>query len=130
MKKIFIGLLIIAAGAGAYYLLSLQKSTDPVSENKTTLLLGKWKLSRTAGDTDSLFKQFQYEFLKDGIALIRDTASATADSSIYEWNKAGELMFKENAADTTTDVFAVLKLTKDSLQVKSKDSVTYLFTRL
>ncbi len=130
MKKIFIGLLIIEAGAGAYYLLSQKKSTEPFSENRAALLLGKWKMSLPVSDKDSLFTVFQYEFQKDGIALIRDTASATADSSIYEWNKAGELMFKENAADTTTDVFAVLKLTKDSLQVKNKDSAVYLFTRL
>jgi len=130
MKKIFIGLLILAAGAGAYYLLSQQKKIEPVSENKETLLLGKWKAGFPASGKDSLFAGFQYEFLKEGIALIRDTASATADSSIYSWNKEGELLFKENAADSTADRFTVLQLTKDSLQVKNKDNVTYLFTRL
>jgi hypothetical protein len=130
MKKIFIGLLILAAGAGAYYLLSQQKNIVSVSENKEALLLGKWKAGFPAIGKDSLFAGFQYEFLKEGLALIRDTATATTDSSVYEWSKAGELLFRENAADSVTNVYTVLLLTKDSLQVKNKDNKEYLFTRL
>lgn len=130
MKKIFIGLLILAAGAGAYYLLSQQKRIEPVSENKETLLLGKWKAGFPAQGMDSLFAGFLYEFQQDGIALIRDTANATTDSSVYEWNKAGDLLFRENAKDSAAEVYTVLLLTKDSLQVKNKDNKEYLFTRL
>ncbi len=126
MKKIFIGLLIIAAGAGAYYLLSQQKSTVPTSENNENLLLGKWKST----SKDSVFAGLEYEFLKEGIALIRDTTNASADSSIYEWNKKGELLFRENQADSSADVFTVLLLTKDSLEVRTTENKAYLFTRL
>lgn len=130
MKKIIIGLLIVAAGAAAYYLYTRKKSNDPVTENKNELILGKWKLISATGGYDSLVKKYEYEFIQDSIALIRDSAEATADSSIYAWSKTGELQFKENAADSTTDSFVVLKLNKDSLQVRNKDSITYLFTRL
>ncbi len=130
MKKIFIGLLILAAGAGAYYLLSQQKQIEPLSVSKETLLLGKWKAGFPAQGKDSLFAGLQYEFQKEGIALIIDTANAKTDSSVYEWNKTGELLFREHASDSAAVVYTVMLLTKDSLQVKNKDNKEYLFTRL
>ena len=130
MKKIIIGLLVIAAGAAAYYLYSKNETTGSGNEKQQALILGKWELISTTGGNDSLAKKYQYEFIQHGIALIRDSATATADSSIYVWSKAGELQFKENAADSTADTFVVLKLNTDSLQVRNKDSITYLFTRL
>lgn len=130
MKKIFIGLLILAAGAGAYYLLSQQKSIEPVTESKEKLLLGKWKAGFPAQEKDSLFAGIHYEFQKEGIALIVDTANAKTDSSVYEWSKTGELLFKEKATDSAAVVYTVMLLTKDSLQVKNKDNKEFLFTRL
>ena len=43
MKKLFIGLLIIAAGAGAYYFLQKKKS-EPTDKLDKELLVGKWKM--------------------------------------------------------------------------------------
>lgn len=130
MKKIIIGLLVIAAGAAAYFLYIKNETTGNGDQKQQSLLLGKWGLISTTGANDSLAKKYQYEFMQNGIALIRDSATATADSSFYVWNKTGELQFKENAADSTADTFVVLKLNADSLQVRNTDSVVYLFSRL
>ena len=131
MKKIIFGLLIVAAGAGAYYLLSQKKQIEPVAENNSTLLLGKWKAGDpVAGSDSSLMAGLQYEVLKDGIALVSDTAKTVPDSIYYTWTDAGDLQIRLKAADTVTEKFNVVVLNKDSLQLKDKDSKLYRFTRI
>jgi hypothetical protein len=127
MNKLFIGLLIVAAGAGVFFFLRKQKNTSTNNDIKKEWIIGKWKAD--AGK-DSVFSNYNYDFLKDGDILRSLNDSAKADTSHYEWNKANELVWKENAGDSTGKIFAVLKLTQDSLQVQSKDSVTVLFIKL
>ena len=126
MKKFFIGLLIVAAGTGAFFLLRKKKNTT-TSDVKKEWIIGKWKAD--AGK-DSVFSSYNYDFLKDGNILRSLNDSAKADTSHYEWNKDNELVWKEKVSDPTGKIFAVLKLTQDSLQVRSKDSATILFTKL
>lgn len=126
MNKLFIGLLIVAAGAGVFFLLRKKKNTTS-NDIKKEWLVGKWKAD--AGK-DSAFSSYHYDFLKDGIILRSLNDSAKADTSHYEWNKNNALIWKEKAGDSTGKVFSVLKLTQDSLQVQSKDSITILFTKL
>ncbi|MBN8688968.1 MAG: hypothetical protein J0M10_18300 [Chitinophagales bacterium] len=131
MKKIFIGLLILAAGTGAYFLLKQPQTPTPDSENRTVLLQGNWVARFPATGKDSLFTTFQYAFLQDGLALIRDTATATTDSSYYAWSKTGDLLFKEKQTDSVAvNTYTVLLLNKDSLLVKDTANKEYLFTRL
>ncbi len=131
MKKIIFGLLIVAAGAGAYYLLSQKKNIELVSENKSTLLLGKWKAANRIGSSDSsLLAGFQYEVLKDGVALVRDSAASVADSFYYAWTDEGDLQIRLKAADTAIEKFNVVLLNKDSLQLKDKESKLYRFSRM
>ena len=52
MKKVFIGLLIVAAGAVTFYLLPKKNKPETDSNIEHTRIIGKWKL-------DSL------QFLKD-----------------------------------------------------------------
>ena len=131
MKKIIFGLLIVAAGAGAYYLLSQKKNIEQVSENKATLLLGKWKAENRIGFSDSsLLAGFQYEVLKDGVALVSDSAAAVADSFYYAWTDEGDLQIRLKAADTAIEKFNVVLLNKDSLQLKDKESKLYRFSRM
>src|SRR5258705_13563940 len=126
MNKLFIGLLIVAAGAGVFFFLRKKKNTT-TNDIKKEWILGKWKAD--AGK-DSAFSSYSYDFLKDGNVVRSLNDSAKADSSHYAWNKANELVWKQNASDSTGKMFAVLKLTQDSLLVQSKDSATILFTKL
>lgn len=127
MNKLFIGLLIVAAGTGVFFFLRTKKNTSTSNEIKKEWILGKWKAD--AGK-DSAFSSYNYDFLKDGSILRSLNDSAKADTSHYEWDKNNELLWKENASDSAGKIFSVIKLTLDSLQVQSKDSVKILFTKL
>jgi len=126
MNKLFIGLLIVAAGAGAFFLLRKKKEATTSKEIKKELIIGKWKAD--AGK-DSVFSKYSYDFRKDGIILRSLSDSAKADTTHYEWNKKHELVWKEKASDSTGNIYSVVKLTQDSLQMQSKDSVIILFTK-
>lgn len=127
MKNVLIGLLIVAAGTGIFFLLRNKKK--PAAKNKINkeLIIGKWKAD--AGK-DSAFSQYSYGFLEDGNIVRSLNDSTKADTSHYEWNKDNELVWKEKAGDSTSKVFAVIKLTQDSLNLQSKDSASILFTKL
>jgi len=144
MKKIFIGLLVIAAGAGAYYFLQTKKPA-PGNNFQKELLIGKWKMDTLSihphdsttgmaiamiGARDSNFHAYHYNFLADGHVLqtIRDTV--TTDTSYYEWSKKNELLIKEGTKDTTAEVFTISTLSSDSLVILSKDSASFVFTKL
>ena len=126
MNKLFIGLLIVAAGAGTFFFLR-KKNNTTTNNIKKEWIVGKWKAD--AGK-DSAFSSYNYDFLKDGNILRSLNDSVKADTSHYEWNKNNELIWKENASDSTGKIFSVLKLTKDSLQVRSKDSAGILFIKV
>lgn len=144
MKKIFIGLLVIAAGAGAYYFLQTKK---PSHENnlQKELLIGKWKMDTLTihphdsatgiaiallSMVDSNLKAYHYNFLADGhvLQMIHDTV--TTDTSYYEWSKKNELLIKERTKDTTAEAFTISTLNSDSLVILSKDSSSFVFTKL
>ena len=127
MNKLLIGLLLVAAGAGIFFLLRKKKNETTTNDIKKEWILGKWKAD--AGK-DSAFSSYRYDLLKDGSILRSLNDSAKVDTSHYEWNKNNELVWKQNASDSTGNIFSVVKLTLDSLQVQSKDSVTILFIKL
>ena len=129
MNKLVIGLLVVAAGAGVYFLLK-KKNDQPIAHpiNKE-LIIGKWKPESEMPDESSV-KQYRYEFQKDGRILHALNDSIKADTSWYEWNEKDELVWKENAADSAGKVFSIVKLTSDSLRVQLPDSSTILFSRL
>jgi uncharacterized protein HemX len=141
MKKVFIGLLIVAAGAGAFYFLQKKKAENTIEKE---LLTGKWTLNSLDVKTkdssayflslisaiDSNFTKYRYDFKADGNVLKSLTDSVKADSSHYEWTKKNELVWKENARDSTSEVFTVTRLTNDSLLLLSKDSTTFVFAKL
>jgi hypothetical protein len=129
MKKLFIGLLVVAAGGAAFFLLNNKKNTTAIASINKELIIGKWKTDAVMAN-DSTFNKYSYSFQKEGIVLRSISDSVKADTSHYEWNKANELVWKENAGDSTGKTFSVLKLTPDSLQVQSNDSSTVLFTKV
>lgn len=126
MNKLFIGLLIVAAGAGVFFLLRKKKNSTTANTINKEWIIGKWK---APSDNDST-GQYRYDFQKDGNLLISPNDSAKADTFHYEWSKHNDLVWKETAADTAREVFSIVKLTQDSLQVRSKDSVVTLFIKL
>lgn len=126
MNKLFIGLLIVAAGAGVFILLRNKKKPAAANQINKEWIIGKWKAD--AGK-DAPFSQYSYYFLEDGKIVRSLNDSARADTSHYEWNKKNELLWKENVSDSAGKTFSVVKLTKDSLQVLGADSSTILFTK-
>ena len=142
MKKVFIGLLILAAGAGAFFF--LRKTQNSIASNniQKEWVIGKWKLDSIILSKDSNDKftpgiigiiapdlmKYRYEFKPGGSVLLTD--SLTKDSTNYEWNKKDQLVWKEHPADTSNNVFTVSTLSKDSLILQSKDSVILLFTKV
>ena len=128
MNKLIIGLLIVVAGAGAFFYFNQRTNNKPPQDLLTKeWIVGKWK---TDAVIDSNFSKYQFDFLKDGNVIRSLNDSAKSDTSWYEWSKANELVWKEKATDTTGRVYVVLKLTQDSLQVQAADSSTVLFTKM
>jgi len=130
MKKLIIGLLIIAAGAGAYFLLKNKKNTTETVPINKEFIIGKWKTEKEQALKDSLQPNYHYEFKNDSIALRSISDTAKADTLKYEWRKTSQLVLKANAVDSTVMTYIVEKLTKDSLQFMSEDSVVTLLTRI
>ena len=129
MNKIFIGLLVVAAGAGIYFLLNKKKDETTVETINKELIIGNWKTDAVLPD-DSTFNQYHYNFQKEGVILIAMNDSAKADTSHYEWDKKNDLLWKGKATDSTGETFAIVKLTEDSLQLRTSDSATVLFTKV
>jgi hypothetical protein len=143
MKKVFIGLLIIAAGAGTFYFLQKKKTqnNDPL---KKELLLGKWKadslyvvfkdpssiIASNALLKDSTLRRSRYDFQEGGTFVQTVNESAKADTSYYEWGKKNELLIKDSAKDSTAEIYSVNKLSMDSLVLQSKDSAVFVLTKL
>lgn len=130
MKKLFIGLLVLAAGGAVFLLLNKKKNSTEVATINKTFILGKWKPISKEPATDTLQTQYQFDFLKEGIVLRVSNDSIKADTTHYEWNKANELVMKESATDSAGTLYTVVKLTADTLQVQSKtNNVSLLLTK-
>jgi hypothetical protein len=144
MKKIFIGLLIVAAGAAIFFL--LKKTNKPVitSHIQQQQIIGKWKLDSLMLPNDSTsdflvdimglvdphLKKYEYEFTKDGAISLSLDDSLTKDSLRYVWNDKGQLLWKEYPIDTVGTVFDIPTLNQDSLLLRSDDSTTLVFKRI
>lgn len=141
MKKVFIGLLIIAAGAGTYYFLQ-KKKTENANTIQKELLTGKWKFKSVVSNDssynlpgllialDSNLMKYRYDFKADGNIITSVADSVKADTSHYEWIKKDQLVLKEKLTDSTGQTFTVTKLTIDSLLLQSIDSTLLVFTKI
>jgi hypothetical protein len=146
MKKIIIGLLLLAVSGGAvYYFLSKKPAvTSAVSLNKD-LLIGKWKLDTLDEKSkktiyelktgiiaalDSNILHYEYDIQKDGKVYIALPGKPAADSAFYEWAAGNQLNWIQNDSVKTKDEFAVLKLDSISLSLQTKDSSLLSFIKL
>ena len=141
MNKFILGLLLIAAAAGIFFVLQKQKYNTTDGVNKE-LIFGKWKIKSYDAKTDSsnaLFVgimgivdsntlKYSYEFTKDGkiLRFLNDTISE--DTSLFVWKK-DMLLWIENKQDTVGELMLVIKLIKDSLLIQSDDSTKISFAR-
>jgi len=132
MNKLFVGLLIVAAGAGVFFLLRKKKPVSEITELKKELIIGKWMPDTSQKKQDSLFTKFRYDFTKDGSVFRSLNDSAKADTSHYEWNRNNELVWSAltgKPTDSVANAFVVLKLNNDSLQLQRRDSSIILFLK-
>lgn len=140
MKKLFIGLLIVAAaGAGVFF--ALRNVNKPANSNiQKQWIVGSWKLDSLAFKEDSGSRlpnilvlldsnltRYRYEFTKDSMIRTSLGDSLTADSSRYEWSKTDELIWKD--ASAPADSLKVITLSKDSLVLHDRDSTVLFFTK-
>ena len=143
MNKLFIGLLIVAAGAGVFFLLRKKKNATTTNSIKKEWIVGKWKVdSFSAGKdssivfflyaTDSNSKKEIHHFYKNSLLVTTYPYDSLLknDTSYYKWGKNNELVCKGKVSDSTGIIFSVAKLTPDSLKVQTKDSAIILFTKL
>ena len=143
MKKLFIGLLIIAAGVATFFYLRKKDNTTAASGIKKEWIVGQWKIESVKPGKDSANNfmmgimglvdpntmNYHYEFTKEGNILRSLRDSVSKDTSLYEWNKSNQLVWKEDKMDSTGSTLTVATLNKDSLQLQTVDSTTFLFTK-
>jgi hypothetical protein len=129
MNKLFIGLLIVAAGTGAFFFFR-NKNKTTASDITKEWIVGKWKNEPAKPLMDSARLSYQYEFDTTGRVIRTLNDSVKADTTHYSWTKKNELTWKDRITDSTEKVYSVIKLTQDSLQLRSPDSITFLFTRV
>lgn len=103
MKKLFIGLLIAAAGAGIFFALRKQQTPLTAGVDKS-LLIGSWQLdSLQLADPghaiegilpllDSNLQRYSYEFRPDNAIALSLNDSLVANDSRYEWRQSNQLI--------------------------------------
>ncbi len=140
MKKLFIGLLILAAGTGMYFFVT-NKTRISEELNYKTLIVGKWKLDSInyredsirnglSAGLDSLAMQYTYELKENGTTRMFSGDSLMQESSVYEWKKDRQLVWKDSPADTSGTTLTVLQLDKNKLIVLTNDSSRLVFNKL
>lgn len=129
MNKLFIGLLVIAAGAGIFFFACSKKQKSTSTTFDKSAIVGHWKAGSTSS-SDSNFSKYEFDFQKEGRVIRSLNDSLPADTSNYEWTKKDQLVWKEKSTDSTGNTYSVLKLNNDSLQIQSADSITVLFTKI
>ena len=142
MKKVFIGLLMVAAGTAVYFLLNKGSGPDKHSIQKE-LIIGKWKLDTIHSLKDSGFNvtadrigylaprlaKYEFEFTSFGSIEVWPKDSSTTDNH-YEWIDKTQLAWKEYPANKTIEIFDVPVINSDSMALVSKDSVILSFIKV
>jgi len=126
MNKVFIGLLVVAAGAGVFFYFRKKNKETKDPAFKKEWIIGKWEFKAK----DSAEQSFHYQFDSTGTVLKSVSDTIKADTLHYSWDKKNKLVFGKTEDDSTAKIFSIVKLTSDTLQIQSKDSVITLFTKV
>ena len=146
MNKLLTGLLIIAIGTGAFFILRKKDKLFSGNEINKELIIGKWKIDSLTVEKDSLKKDLAqlllfmdssdkkrvYDFRDNGQVLISlpSDSLASRDTSSYKWGKENVLIVKDNASDATDELMKVIRLSKEKFVVQSKDKLKVYFSRV
>jgi hypothetical protein len=126
MNKLLIGLLIVAAGTGAFFLLRKKKSGVVINTINKEWIIGKWKvdslqfpkddtisdLERSGLALDTNYKKYTYAFTNDGYVLRNFPGTLKTDTSFYKWTDTARLRWSRVANDTITTPLKVVRLEK------------------
>ena len=140
MNKFILGLLLIAAAAGIFFVLQKKKGDIASEQLKKEVTLGKWKITSYDAKSDSsdLFVgimalvdsntlKYEYKFTREGSILRSLNDSFTKDTSYYHWiNK--KLAWRQTRFDSANILHAHIK--KDTMRLQADDSTVIVFTRL
>ncbi len=129
MKKIIIGLLILAASIAVFYFVYNKPSDKPGQENdEKELIVGKWK-AISLDDFDSLAVKHFLTFNKNGTLIRSQSDSGINDTTSYKWISSSEISWSEDPKDTDGHSYKIARLTKDSLQFQITDSIVALLIK-
>ena len=144
MKKLFFGLLILAAGAVAFFSLQNKKQIIQQFPDQKELILGEWKMNSIEAPSDSNshffvgimgmidtnLMNYEYRFTKEGVVYRSLGDSVLKDSSLYHWNSADQFTWKENTSDSTGEVMKIIAISEDSLKLATTDHTIIVFAKL
>ena len=121
MKKLIIGLLIVAAGAGTYMYFQNKKASEKPQPDHA-LINGTWQADTLQAGKDKAFAGNSYNFADSNRLILTSKDSlAVKDTLEYNWEKNGQLSWKHKK-DSAAISFSVISLSKDSLQLQTADS--------
>ena len=131
MKNVFIGLLVLAAGAGVYFFL-IQKQKGPEQEKglHKEWITGQWKISPPEPGGDSLLTDGQWEFRKNGEAFYQAAGQTEKDTLRFNWQQDSTLQISSRTNDKFGISFRVLRLTADTMQWEGDEQQTLQLLKL
>lgn len=141
MKKLLLAVILLAAVAGIYFLLT-RKSESP--SPTTEKLIGQWKIDSIgtlSKDTNSLtaiilaamvdsnFNKTQYQFREDGMVIKTVPGTDTVGTSRYHMQTDSLMIFYDHPTDTTGEKLRLHWSDAQHLQLISTDSTFILLLK-
>lgn len=125
MKNVFIGLLIAAAGAGAYFFLIRKEKPSGQSEGlRKEWFIGQWKIVTPGPVTDSASQSADWDFRKNGLALMTDRTART-DTFHFAWKNERSILITAQPGDSSGREYQIIQLSADSMQWKGTDEQSF-----
>jgi hypothetical protein len=136
MKKLFIGLLLIAAaGTGVYFYLKLKKQNSPApsSDIDKEKIIGKWNVDSVQSDIndtsffsmlmlDSFYKTTSFTFHSEGKIEVNITSVPKTDTGFYVFRTDSTMIWKTHAQATDSFNVRVIKLDMADMVLSTDNS--------